>query len=51
MDLLLNGPQMNAPGLYWWEINIGLGNRLVPLGNKPLLEPMLTQFYVAIWRH
>ena len=29
---------------------IGLGNGLVPLGNKPLPEPMLTQIYVAIWR-
>ena len=27
------------------------GNGLVPLGNKPLPEPMLTEFHVAIWRH
>ena len=27
------------------------GNGLVPSGNKPLPEPMLTQIYVAIWRH
>ena len=25
------------------EVNIGLGNGLVPSGNKPLPEPMLTQ--------
>ena len=31
--------------------NIGSGNGLVPSGNKPLPEPMLTQIYVAIWRH
>ena len=30
---------------------IGSGNGLVPSGNKPLPEPMLTQIYVAIWRH
>ena len=23
----------------------------MPLGNKPLLDPMLTQYYVVIWRH
>ena len=26
-------------------------NGLVSSGNKPLPEPMLTQIYVAIWRH
>ena len=26
---------------HWWLVNIGLGNNLVPSGNKPLLEPML----------
>ena len=31
--------------------NIGSGNGLVPLGSKPLPEPMLTQIYVAKWRH
>ena len=30
--------------------NIGSGNGLVPSGNKPLSEPMLTQIHVAIWR-
>ena len=28
---------------------IGSSNGLVPLGYKPLSEPMLTQFYVTIW--
>ena len=37
--------------LNWWKINIGSGNGLVPSDNKPLPVPMLTQFYVAIWRH
>ena len=30
-------------------INIGPGIGLVPSGDKPLPEPMLTQVYVAIW--
>ena len=30
------------------KVNIGSGNGLVPSGNKPLPEPMLTQIYVAI---
>ena len=28
------------------EVNIVSGNGLVPSGNKPIPEPMLTQFYV-----
>ena len=28
---------------HWWYINIGTGNGLVPSGNKPLSEPMMTQ--------
>ena len=28
-----------------------LGNRLVPSSTKPLPEPMLSQFYVIVWRH
>ena len=32
-----------------WLINIGWDNGLVPPGNKPLAEPMLTQIYVVIW--
>ena len=33
------------------EVNFGSGKGLVPSGNKPLSEPMLTKIYVAIWRH
>ena len=32
---------------YLWLVNIGSGNGLVPSGNKPLPEPMLTQIYVV----
>ena len=49
--LLWNCTNVNVTGLHWWSINIGSGNGLVPSGNKPLPEPMLTQIYVAIWRH
>ena len=31
--------------------NIGSGNGLMPSGNEPLPEPMLTKISVAIWRH
>ena len=34
-----------------YEINIDSGNSLMPSGNKPLPESMLTQIYVAICRH
>ena len=34
---------MNATRPYWWWVNIGSGNGLVPSDNKPLPEPMLTQ--------
>ena len=30
---------------------IGSGNGLVPPGNKPLPDPILTKFYDAIWHH
>ena len=33
------------------QVNIGAGNGLVPSGNEPLSEPMLTKIYVIIWRH
>ena len=49
--LLWNCPNMIVTGLHWWSVNIGSGNGLVPSGNKPLPEPMLTQISVAIWRH
>ena len=29
--------------------NIDSGNDLVPLGNKPLPEPVLTQICVSLW--
>ena len=38
---------MNTTGPYWWWINIGPGNGLAPSGNKPLPDPMLTQFLVT----
>ena len=49
--LLWNCPHMIVTGLHWWSVNIGSVNGLVPSGNKPLPEPMLTQISVAIWRH
>ena len=44
-------PNMNVTGLHWWSVNIGSGNGLVPSGNKPLPDPMLTQIFVATWHH
>ena len=41
--LLWNCPNLNVTGLYWWSVNFGSGNGLVPSGNKPLPEPMLTK--------
>ena len=40
-----NCPHMNATRPHWWLVNIGSGNGLVPIGTKPLPEPMLTKFY------
>ena len=35
-----------------WLVNISSGDGLVPEGNKPLTEPILTtQFIAAIWYH
>ena len=42
---LWNCPQMNFRRPPWWLVNIGSGNGLVPPGNKPLPEPLLTQVY------
>ena len=42
---------MNVTGLNWWSVNIGSGNGLVPSGNKPSPEPILTYIPVAIWHH
>ena len=36
--ILWNCHQMNVTGSYWWSVNIGSGNGLVPSGNKPLLS-------------
>ena len=36
---------------HWLIVNIGSGNGLVPSGNKPLTELMLTQISVTIWCH
>ena len=44
-------PTIKASESHWWLVNIGSGNGLVPSGNKPLPEPMLTPIYVAIWHH
>ena len=46
---LWNSSQVNATESQYWGVNIGSGNVLVPSGNKPLPEPLLTQIYVAIW--
>ena len=42
---------MNGTGPYWSSVNIGQDNGLVPSGDKPLPELMLTQYYVIIWDH
>ena len=42
---------MSATEPYWWEVNIGSGNGLLPDGTKPLPEPVLTKISNAIWRH
>ena len=34
--------QVNATNPHWSLVNIGSGNGLVPSGNKPIPEPMLT---------
>ena len=46
---LWNCYQVNATIPLWSLVNIGSGNGLVPSGNKPLPEPMLTQIYVTKW--
>ena len=40
-------PIVNATRSHWWLVNIGSDNGLVPSGTKPLLEPMVTQIYMA----
>ena len=51
MDTYWNCSEMNATKPCQWEAKIGLGDGLVPPGNKPLPEPVVTQIDVAIWRH
>ena len=49
---LTNCPQVNATNMtrpHWGLTDIGAGNGLVPSGNKPLPEPMLTKISDAIW--
>ena len=44
---------MIATGPYWWYVNIGSVNGLVPSRNKQLSKPMSTrtEFNIAIWCH
>ena len=44
---LLNCLQGKATRPHWWWVGIGSGNGLVPLGNKPLPEPISTHIYDA----
>ena len=48
---LWNCYQVYATTPRWSLVNIGSGNGLVPSGNKPLPELMLTQIYVTKWHH
>ena len=41
---------MNATEPNLWLVNTGSGNGLVPSGNKPLTEQVLTKISNAIWR-
>ena len=43
--------QVSATEHLLWKVNIISGNGILPSGNKPLSEPVLTQIYVATWRH
>ena len=43
--------QLNTMEPHWCHVSIGSGDGLVPSGTKPLTEWLLTQIYVAIWRH
>ena len=49
--LLWHCPQMNISGSYWWLVNVGSGNGLVPSAKKALPEPVLTHIFVAISCH
>ena len=43
--------QKNTTEYIWRSVNDGSGDGLLPSGDKPVPEPMLSQLYVAIWRH
>ena len=43
--------QMNTTEYIWRLVNDGSGDGLVPSGDKPVPEPMLTLLYVAKWCH
>ena len=43
-----NCPHVNTTGIHWLYVNIDLGNGLVSSSNKPLPEPVLMKFYIAI---
>ena len=42
--LLFIRPQVNATGHHWCKVNISSGDGLVPSGNKPSPESMLTKY-------
>ena len=42
VSVVWDGPQVIVTGLQWQLVNIGLGNDVVLLGNKPLSKPTLT---------
>ena len=48
--ILLNFSQINVPEPHWWQVNIGSGNGLVSLSNKPLPGSRLNQMSNGITR-
>ena len=56
-------PRVNVAGPHWWQVNFGEGNSLMPSGNKPLPEPVMTKCdntmkwpdqcvnFLTRWRH
>ena len=48
MKLKINNIQANFSDV---SLYIGSDNGMVPPDNNPLPEPLLTQIYVAKWRH
>ena len=42
-SFMWNDLHVNAIEPHWWQVNIDLGNDLVPSGNKPLPE--------LVWQH